>query len=391
MSTPNMSSFEQRLVEALHQEASLAMTLTDTPRELRRWRDNQHKRRTRGRIIAVVATAAAAAALILGLTTLGGTTSRRNEPIHKPSVIPPHQTSIQTLQKLSPSVPTTVLHGPGSVDAIAFGSVWGMDTTNQPKYVYRMSEDGTRVLGRTDLHRYIGDPVPSFAVGSVLLVPSVNGPRRDGYVVLDHNGKQTGFIPATAAGAGAGDASGGWVQTDIDQVAQIDSSGRPTGTRVRLPDQSISAIGVGAGAVWVGSVTGELYRLDDATGKITGKFTLPGQPVQVLATDTSVYVATQGYQLLRLDPHTLHVTAVNDNKVTISSWDEIALGPDGSLWIAPDQRGVAQLDPMTLDVLRSVQLSKASRAGGAYGLGLVGGRMFVGDGDNHRVVSFPLK
>lgn len=390
MNTPDMNIFEQRLVEALHQEAGLAMTLTDTPRELRRWRDNQHKRRNRTRIIAVVATAAAAAALILGLTKLGGTTSHRNEPIHKPSTVQQHQTSIETVQPLPASVRSTVLHGPGTVDTLAFGAVWGINISPHPRYLYRMSLDGSHVLGRTDLRKYLGDPMPVFRIGSALFVPAANGPGREGYVVLDRAGRQTGFVKASSAGVGGGDSSGGWVQTDIDRLAQVDRTGRPTGKQVRLPNESISSIATGAGSLWVSSITDGVYRLDPGTGKVTGKFHAPAGAVQLAVTDSAVYVATDHYQLVRVDPTSLHITAVSDNHVSPGAYDEIALGADGSLWVAPDQRGVVELDPDTLDVVQSMQIGKASRAGGNYGLGLTAGRMFVGDGDNDRVVSFPV-
>ena len=389
MSNHDFNTFEQRLVAALHQEASLTMTLTDTPRELRRWRDNQHKRRTRTRIVAIAAAAAAVAGLILGITKLGSTASHRNEPAHKPSPAQQHQSTIETLQPLPSSVSPAVLHGAGTVDTVAFGAVWGINISDRSKFIYRMAPDGRHVLHRTDLTRYIGDPVPSFRIGDVVLMPSVNGSSHAGYVVLDRTGRQTGFIRVSTAGAGGGDATGGWVQTDFDRIAQVDRSGRLTGTRVRLPDQSISSITSGAGSVWVGSITGELYRLDPATGRVLAKAATPGEPLQVAVANSAVYVATDRYQLLRLDPTSLKVTAVSQNNVRPGALDQIALGSDGSLWVAPDQRGVAQLDPVTLEVVRSVQVSKASRDGGNYGIALVGGRVFVGDGDNNRVVSFP--
>ena len=84
MTRPDYTSLEQRLMTALHQEASLAMTTTDTQRELQRWHDDQNKHKNRFRIGVAAACAAAVAAIVLGIVYgFAGSDSTRREPIHQ--------------------------------------------------------------------------------------------------------------------------------------------------------------------------------------------------------------------------------------------------------------------------------------------------------------------
>ena len=390
----SFDDLERRLTVALHQEASIAMTMTDTNAELDRWRDNNDRRKNRNRIIAAAAaTAAVIVGVVLGLTA---THSNRSEPrpLHKPTPVAPspaHNT-VTDLAALASGTPVARAAGPVNPAAVAFGAVWATDLDAPHHAVYRLDARTGKVLGSTAFA-----PAPDVLplptrVGDVILVAATSHGHL-GYLALNGNGRRVGFLPATHPGPVAGDANGGWLQLTDDTVGQVDATGTHVVRRVTLHDSAgvlISSLATRGGVAYIG--TGSpmgVHRIDAASGRETAFAELDGNPETVTATNDSVYVTTNRYTMLRLDPTTLDTLAIADSRVTPSSYFLVATAPPGELWITPNQGGIVQLDPRTLKMLRSFQVVPDVSQGYNFGASVTRTRIFIGDGARHRVVSIP--
>ena len=394
MTHPDIN-LEQRLVAALHQEASIAMTTTDTPRELERWREEQHRRKTRLRFTLAAAAAAAAVAVVLGLVFgLNGSGTTKREPIHKPPA--PSTADTATLTKLDP-VPagTEVLKtaGPVNPGAVAFGAVWASGLEKTADQVYRLDPNTGVVLSKTHV---VTDttvaPVPT-RIGDRILVPGkANG--RTGYVVLDRSGSVVDVLPAQLVGLLAGDARGGWVQVNTDTIGQVDASGTKILQRVRVanPDSGavLSALAVSGDSVYAATqFPARVYRLDAASGQVVDTIDVDAAPNALAVSSSAVYVATEDYGLLRIDPQLTGVTATSKNAIPSGSYYLPFIGADGALWATPDEGGIVELDPATLKPVRSYQLQPLRNPGWNFGGAVTGHRLFVGSARSGGVLSIP--
>jgi hypothetical protein len=386
------TDIERRLQQALQQEASLAMTMTDTPRELRRWHENLKHRRTRFRLAAVAAAAAAVAGTVVGISlATGGSTPAR-----------PHSAqALTSLKQLSPApagLAVTTLRGPAEARAEGLGSLWAI---GRPGHFYRLSAGGTRIEATFTVPRRYASPQDSGyygyytpqPVGSILLLAVHDASGPEGYAVLDPVGHVRHFLPARQAGQIAADATGAWVQVGPAAVRRVDSGGHYAGAAVPLavaPNSAIVAMTAARdGGVWVveSGTTPLLLRLTPAGGT-EATAGLSGQPVGMVATSTAVYVADDNYGLVRFDAATLRMTARAHNDVANASFFALAVAPDGSLWAQPVTGGVMELDPMTLAPIRSLRLNEPASAGDVWSLVVTDSRIIISEAGQHRIRSF---
>jgi streptogramin lyase len=224
-------------------------------------------------------------------------------------------------------------------------------------------------------------------VGSRIVVAKGD---RTGFDVFDPTGNKVGTVPATAAGAAAGDSSGGWLVTANDTLTRVDAAGRPAGQPVQLPNKSIASIAVGGGSLWVLEGRGTLSRLDPATGEVTGSVDVQvSQGLQVVWTRGAAFVASADYDLKRVDSATMKVTAVLAGHRGWS-FQVLTVAADGSLWTEPAKGAIAQVDDKTLGVITFTSAFPNDREGGAFGAAISGDRVFLTDGDAATLHSFPL-
>ena len=355
MTGPFRSDIERLLSEALAQEAEAAMSMTDTRKELDRFRAANARRRVRVRIFAVAAAVAVVVAAIVAGTTLGSTAGRRGEQVGH--IVPRPTVAHATL----PGVPTRLpsnkivtLPNVGFVPTFALGSVWTADEHS----LYRVAADGRRVES-TITYRpatYLsvnGDPIRPFAVGASLLVPAIDR-GHNAYLILDAQGRQHGELRVAAAGPGRGDSTGAWAVTGRSTLSRLSSDGRRITGSFRFPGTQLFGVDEGGGFVWLmDNVSSTVLKVDPDTGKVVGHSPNSVDPVNaMLYADNAVYLTTEAYDLRRIDPDTMKVTAIESvSRDNQWGWQFVAAAPDGSLWTNAGDTAVAQLNPRTLHPL----------------------------------------
>lgn len=395
MTHPDHTNLEQRLIAALRQEASLAMTMTDTQRELERLQHDIEHRRNRQRVIVAVAAAAAAVAVVLGLTFgLTGSSTRRDKPIDTPPPIAPKASTLSTVDPLASGTQVVKAKGPVNPGAVAFGAVWATGFESTANHVYRLDPATGEILS-TASYKPIDRVTPlPVRVGNMVLVPAMQG-EQTGYAAFNRTGERAGFIPAEDAGLIAGDATGGWIQHGLHSIARLDASGLNIEKTVRLPDPEkdgvlLRGMAVAGGALYVvAQVPNSAYRLDSQTGELIEAGALDGVPAGVVATSNAAFVATEDYRLLRLDT-TLRVTAESKNGVRGASFYLPIPGPGDSIWLTPNLGGIVELDTTTLEPIRSFQVVPNAQAGWNFGGAVTEQRLFVGTLNPEQTASIPL-
>ena len=395
MTRPDYTSLEQRLTAALHQEASLAMTTTDTQRELQRWHNDQNKRKTRFRIGVAAACAAAVAAIVLGIVYgFAGSDTNRREPVHKPSLpapVTPNAVSLSTLGALPAGTDVTTTKGPVNPGSVAFGALWATGLEETENKLYRL-DPGTGDILSTGLFtpNATVPPVPT-RVGDRVVVASASG-----YDVFDRSGNKVGSIRTDLPGVVAGDADGGWAQLDSTTVVRLDASGNKSGAPIHLAKADsgtfVKGIAVAGGRLYVAtSAPNAVSRIDISTGDVVDTLKMDAVPAAVLATDEAVYVPTETYEMYRLDPGLSGITAVSKNDIDLGSYFIPFIGPGNSLWATPNQGGIVELDPTTLRPLRSFELKRNHDPGWNFGGAVTRDRAFIGSVRVGAVLSIPLR
>ena len=96
--------------------------------------------------------------------------------------------------------------------------------------------------------------------------------------------------------------------------------------------------------VWA-TLGDRLLRIDPATNRVTGRLAV-GAPTTLAVGAGSVWVTTVSERLLRIDPRSLNVTA----SVELSGGAIGASFGDGALWLVNDSSSVDRIDPLTLAV-----------------------------------------
>jgi hypothetical protein len=390
---PNLDA---QLSRILHQQARLAMSMTDTPSELGRFTTSNRRRKTRARVVAAVA---AVLCLIAGAATAvalaGASANRATRPAHHhpTRLVQPKVTALSfgPAKRLPPNVAVTKLRGPQVLGAAAFGDIWATSGYNgegdlPSATLYRISADGQHMLSTTTfpgLNANEGGPV---RVGNAIVVADHKG----AYTVFNRTGKKIATLPSTSLGAIAGDPSGGWIATKPDQVAHIDASGRRIDRTLLLPTTAIAGLALSPGQLWVlDSGLDQLDRIDVTTGRLTGRLTLPFAPGQVAYLGGAVYVATNDdYAIRRIDPTTMKITAT-----VISAgytYPDIAASTDNQLWAEGTGGTITQLNPATLQTERSIRVFTFLTEDIA-GAVVTPDRIFVTDGDLSTLYSFPSR
>lgn len=146
----------------------------------------------------------------------------------------------------------------------------------------------------------------------------------------------------------------------------------------------------GAGAVWAEKIEGNrvvLYRIDPRTNgyRKIPRVSLPQDvggtslPTSLAVEDAAVWLADLAREtVLRVDPRSLSV----EELPLPSGTDQIVAG-EGQLWVRDNgpEASVSRLDPATGRVIRKIPL-----AGGADGLAIGGGYVYVADSTNDTVI-----
>jgi hypothetical protein len=413
----NHDDIERMLTDAMREEVQDAMTMTNTPEELRKFRHTIEQDRKRRRVYAITA-ATAAVVVVAGVgvavavkesgrphrgqvtTPLGSQTATPStQPSERPSesvASGPPVSPVDAPSALAGGVQTAKVEGPGVLGLSALGSVWGVqdeeNATGNTGHVYRLDPTGQKILSSTPYAWADADDLPPFQAGKAVLVPHsvLNGPNA--YLAVDATGRQIASITVAKLGLGAGDSTGGWAKSDDDAIIHIDASGTKVVKTVVLPGAEIAGVAVGGGSVWVSDQSqGQLLRVDPTSGKVTGTTSVGpvDQFLPIAYSNGAVYVPNQNYQLRRIDAATMKTTAVVSTPSS-GSWFVISIGADGGVWAEPAQGVVDELDPATLATKRAIQLQPTTRDGGAFGVVATSTRVYMADGDDGYVLSFPL-
>lgn len=179
-------------------------------------------------------------------------------------------------------------------------------------------------------------------------------------------------IVLAVAAAGCGAQSGLHVENGGRTIAVVSPPPRSTATSNEKPQQPsrvTARINLGGSptiawdgnatlwaAVWAGGphLLGSLVPVDTASGKPGAATALPASatPYLVTADTTAVYVAA-GADILRIDPATGDVT----QKQSAGGRVRALLDSRGSLWAVVERSSVLQLDPATLRVIATKQVT----------------------------------
>jgi YVTN family beta-propeller protein len=179
-------------------------------------------------------------------------------------------------------------------------------------------------------------------------------------VATVHVGGQLGSVLATGDAVWVSVFGGGTVAR-IDAVhdvvtAQVAVGGRPTGLAI---DPS--------GALWVGNLDGYVSRIDTATGKVTGKVTLPSGASQPLATRGLIWVGLQSGSVVTVDPAT---SAITGSSISVAQDVDALADTSNGLWVSTFSGTAALLDPTARTVTHRVKLG-SSGSGLSFGNGSV--------------------
>ena len=168
----------------------------------------------------------------------------------------------------------------------------------------------------------------------------------------------------------AAGANGVWVaNADDGTVDQLDSR---TGRLVHTigVGADVYTVAVGFGSVWVaGGSDGTVIRIDPTLGQVQRTLTLANplslapNSVFFVATDNRYVWVTRGGQLLRIDPRTDQTVG----QVAVGAATSLATGA-GSVWVTTVSERLVRVDAHSVKVTASSVLSTAAIAG-AYGAG----------------------
>jgi hypothetical protein len=409
----NHDDITRRLIAAMREEVQHAMTVTNTPEELRKFRHTIEQGRKRHRTYAV---ATAAAVMVVAGTAIAvkesgnvphsgqitaplesqtATASAQPSDTASPASLP-LSTPVASPRALAAGIPIAKVTGPGVFGGLALGSVWAVqehgDATGDTGHVYRLDPTGQRILSTTAYAGSDPDDLPPFEAGQAVLVPSTAAGGASRYIAFNAKGRQIGTLPVAKVGLGAGDATGGWVVSDTDAISKIDASGTKVVKTVVLPGTKVAGIAVGGGSVWVADqVQNRLLRFDPTSGTITGATAVGpvDEFLPIAYSNGAVFVPNQNYELRRIDATTMKTTAIVSSPPG-ASWFVISIGANGDVWAQPAQGVVDDLDPATLATKRAVQLQPTVRDGGTFGVVATSSRVYMADGDDGYVLSFPL-
>ena len=411
----NHDDIARMLTDAMREEVQDTMTMTNTPEELRKFRHTIEQGRKLRRVYSVAAAAAVMVAVgaTVAVTQLGHashpgpttpplgeqTTTASPQPSDNASTPPaslPLSVPVASPSALAGGTQIAKVTGPGVVGESALGSVWAVqehgNATGDTGHVYRLDPTGQQILSTTAYAGSDPDDLPPFEAGQAVLVPSTVSGGASRYLAFNAKGHQIGTIPVAKVGLGAGDPTGGWVVSDTDAISKVDASGTKVVKTVVLPGTKVAGIAVGGGSVWVADqLQNRVLRFDPTSGSITGA-TAVG-PVDEFLTiaysNGAVYVPNQNYELRRIDATTMKTTAIVSAPPGGSLF-VISIGANGDVWAQPAQGVVDDLDPATLATKRAVQLQPTVRDGGAFGVVVTSGRVYMADGDDGSVLSFAL-
>ena len=156
-------------------------------------------------------------------------------------------------------------------------------------------------------------------------------------------------IPLPGARAIVAADGSAWVEAE-EGIARIDSATNEVVLRT-LRDETIGGLALGSGSVWVATYGDELIRLDATTGEETARVDAPGTKVAVGA--DAVWVSDyDSNTVTRVDPTTNQVVDTINVK---GEPDDIAAG-EGAAWVAGfTKAGFHRIDAATNEVTSVVE------------------------------------
>jgi hypothetical protein len=406
MSAPDNQTTAALLALALRAEAEAQLPTIDDRPPFERFTHRVGARRRRAWTLTVAIAAGAAALVAIASTTTlahrSASPGTGDAPSTRPTATDGTTKAAQAVAEPSAipaSVPVTTLdRGPAMLAFEAFGAIWGTSDPPNPApagTVFRVSTDGKAVLSSTPYVGTVPD-LPAVRAGNVVLVPSqtTDGFRMLAFTSAGEAAGEVALPGGAGSGVGAGDSTGAWVSDGKDSLVHVDATGVHAIGHVTLPGTDIVGVAVGGGSVWVADQDGNtITRLDEATGAVLRRATLSGGnaiPFEVRWGGGHLYVSTQAYQLLRLDPGSLATQAVTTGDYH-GSMLHLEVAPDGTVWAETAQGTLAQLDGTTLATIRSYQVFPTLGAYQTYGPVVTADRVFKTDGLHAVLYSFPVR
>ena len=153
------------------------------------------------------------------------------------------------------------------------------------------------------------------------------------------------------------------------------------GSNPIAPDGAYS-VAVGAGAVWVGSASRRVFRIDPASGKVDASIPVEHIPAALAVAGGDVWAGVLGGRTVRIDAHTNAVTATVAGP---SSPLSLAAGA-GAIWVADELQTVWQIDPVTASVTRAIPV-----LGSPFGIAVGGSQVWIAATDSPRLMQIDAR
>ena len=181
-------------------------------------------------------------------------------------------------------------------------------------------------------------PVAALAIVAAVVVAAVVG-----VIVLSSGGGGESSESESSSASSSGNQTSDGGQASDDTV----QSNAPAGVPISVPG-SPDGLAAGGGTIWVtGPTTGEVSRIDAASGdKIGQPITVGADPDTIAVGDDAVWVTNKDSDSVsRIDPQSAEVVAEIAVGFTPAG---IGLDEDGAPWVAlTDDDGVKRIDPAT--------------------------------------------
>lgn len=379
---PELRALEQRI---LTQDAALA---PPTPRRLR---DGSPPRR--GMVLALLGTAILAASIAGAMVIIhdSGSADAVSVPADSVAVIDPRARSVVDA--------IGVDENPGPVSAGA-GGLWVLNLSSAT-----LSRIDVRTRRLIETRGLGGAPTDRGTPGNVVASPeevwvsaaACNGPdpgallhvftARDGGLDLSaaDDVPLAGVVPEPARRSEAGTSllgcglaargTSAWVATNNPPgIARVDhnpATGRSHVVWGRPLPGLTDAIAVGYGSVWgVDSQNEVIRRIDQKTGRTTGRLRAGADPVAIATDRRAVWVANAGdNSVSRIDPRTNQVTQA----IAVGKGPAAVATGGGAVWVAmSDEGSVARIDSRTNRVTATIAVGHRPQ-----GIAVAGGLVWV--------------
>jgi tRNA A-37 threonylcarbamoyl transferase component Bud32/streptogramin lyase len=311
-------------------------------------------------LVALLLAGGLAVGLVLGLGG-GGTRSKAALTARNATVVRIDPDSNKITAVIRAGAPD-LLTGPFDV-AVGGDAVWVYNWRDQTvRRVNPRTNAVERIVAIGGIPPVTGNAIAADVEGAWVLS------TKNGSGVLTHVGPgyestqdyRFGYEPvAVAIGAGAV-----WVAARSASGEVVLRFSPTTGAvlkTVRLPGSGVQSIAVADGAVWV--LSNRIFRLDPATGRITGRVDLSAhQVVQIAAGPAGLWATVRlprgANGLIRIDPRSLRVSkTIAAPASSNSTLTHVALGRTAVWWNGADAGTVWKVDPKTGTIISTVRIT----------------------------------